>query len=107
MTSHMPRVITKSDPSRLTIEWATGGESAWAAWELRGICPCAQCVDEMSGVRKHDPSTVSTSITTQEVKMVGNYALAISFSDSHATGIFTFKMLRAHDEQRSATSSEG
>lgn len=107
MTNHLPRTITKSDPSRLTIEWADGRESVWAAWELRGICPCAQCVDELTGVRKHDPATVPTNLSTQDVKLVGNYALAIAFSDGHATGIFTFRMLRSHDEERSTTPSEG
>jgi DUF971 family protein len=36
-----PRVITRSDPTKLVIEWADGHRTEYSAAELRRICPCA------------------------------------------------------------------
>jgi len=96
---HRPRVITKSDPSKLAIDWFDGGTTTLTAVELRDICPCAHCVDEHSGVRRHDPATTSADIETRNVSLVGHYALSIDFSDGHSTGIFTYKMLREAGER--------
>ncbi len=94
-----PRVITRSDPTRVTIEWADGRVSTYPAPYLRGICPCAECVDEASGVRVHDPASVPPDLVQTGVELVGHYALAIRFSDGHGTGIFTFRMLREADPE--------
>jgi DUF971 family protein len=88
-----PRTITRSDPRRIKIEWGDGTLSDFSAAALRSLCPCAACVDELSRVRRLDPSTVPPDLTQFEVRLVGNYALAIRFSDGHATGIYPFKML--------------
>jgi ATP-binding protein involved in chromosome partitioning len=55
------------------------------------------CVNEVSGQRMHDPSSVPPDLTQSEARMVGNYALTMTFSDGHHTGIFTFPFLRQHD----------
>ncbi len=101
--STQPRVITKSDPTRVVIEWRDGARSEFSAQLLRDICPCARCVDEVTGRPIHDPRSTAADITTAHVSLVGHYALSIGFSDGHATGIYTFVMLRgrgvapAHD----------
>ncbi|MEZ5977201.1 MAG: DUF971 domain-containing protein [Planctomycetota bacterium] len=87
-------MITKSDPSKVVVEWADGERSEFGAKELRDGCPCARCVDEMSGRRTHDPRTTDAGIRTEEVHLVGLYALGIRFSDGHDTGIYPFPMLR-------------
>lgn len=92
-----PLVITKSDPSRVTIEWADGQRSVFSARWLRDVCPCARCVDEVTGRPIHDPASTAADITTAKVALVGHYALSIGFSDGHATGIYTFRMLRERD----------
>ncbi|QDU69622.1 DUF971 domain-containing protein [Engelhardtia mirabilis] len=92
---HRPRVITKSDPTKLAIEWADGGSTTFTAVELRNLCPCAHCVDEHSGIRRHDAATTPADLTTRDVALVGHYALSIDFSDGHSTGIFPYRMLRA------------
>jgi DUF971 family protein len=61
---------------------------------LRALCPCARCVNELTGVRMHDPSSVPADLTQLETRMVGNYALAFRFSDGHDTGIYPYPMLR-------------
>ena len=91
-----PRKITRSDPSRIEFEWDNGEKTVLTTVELRAICPCAACVDELSGVRRHDPATVPADLVHRDVRLVGNYAITMSFSDGHATGIYTFPMLWEH-----------
>jgi DUF971 family protein len=97
MSSSVPRVIKKSDPTRVIIDWDDGHRTTYTAAELRRVCPCASCVQEMTGVRLLDPSTVPDDLLQQDVRLVGNYALTLQFSDGHQTGIFSFPYLREHD----------
>lgn len=101
MVSTQPTLITKSDPARLEIEWDDGHRTTYSPAELRRLCPCAQCVDEVTGVRRLDPDSVADDLTQRDVQLVGNYALGVVFSDGHSTGIFTFPMLRENDPGRS------
>ena len=48
----------------------------------------------------HDPASVPADLTHADVRMVGNYALTMRFSDGHDTGIFPFRFLREHDPAR-------
>ena len=97
MSSTTPKIITRSDPTRVEIEWSDGSKTAYTAAELRALCPCAQCVSEVTGIRTHDPSTVPADLQQADLRMVGNYAISMRFSDGHHTGIFTFPFLRKHD----------
>lgn len=104
MTSTTPKVITRSDPTRLVVEWSDGHVTTYRACELRRLCPCAQCVHEVTGVRMLDPATVPDDLTQRDARMVGHYALTMTFSDGHHTGIFTFEFLRRHDPAGAARS---
>lgn len=95
VVSTQPRVITKSDPTRLVIEWQDGATTELSAVELRNMCPCAYCVDEHTGRQRYDQSSTAADIETRNVALVGHYALSIGFSDGHDTGIFTYRALRA------------
>jgi DUF971 family protein len=97
MASYQPKLIRRSDPARIEIEWSDGHTSVFTTPELRGLCPCAQCVNELTGVRVHSPASVPADLTHQQVRLVGNYGLALAFSDGHDTGIFTFQFLRERD----------
>jgi DUF971 family protein len=97
MTSFAPKRITRSDPARIVIEWDDGRTTTYTAAELRGLCPCARCVDEISGRRVHEPASVPDGLTQHDARLVGNYGLALRFSDGHDTGIFPFRMLRERD----------
>ncbi|HEX6884246.1 MAG TPA: DUF971 domain-containing protein [Planctomycetota bacterium] len=91
-----PLRITRSDPRRLDFEWDDGTRTVLSAPELRALCPCAACVDELTGVRRHDPASVPPDLTHRDVRLVGNYALTMTFSDGHGTGIFPFTFLLEH-----------
>lgn len=100
MLTTQPKVIERSVPGQVTIEWSDGETSVFTAAELRGVCPCAACVSETTGRRMHDPATVADGLEQSNLKLVGNYALDMQFSDGHSTGIFTFTFLRGlHDER--------
>jgi len=97
MASSQPRAITRSDPTRIEIEWSDGHRTVYGARELRLLCPCARCIDEITGQKLLDPARVPADVSQSDVRLVGNYAISVAFSDGHATGIFPFRMLRAND----------
>jgi DUF971 family protein len=94
---YQPTVITKSDPTRVVLEWADGHRTEYSARELRQRCQCAACVDEVSGRRTLDVDAVPLDLVTTSVALVGNYAITIRFSDGHGTGIYPFRTLRDGD----------
>ena len=94
MLSTQPKVIERSIPNQVTIEWGDGVTNVFRAADLRRVCPCAGCVSETTGQRTHDPATVADDLEQSNLKLVGNYALDMQFSDGHSTGIFTFQFLR-------------
>ena len=60
---------------------------------LRGRCPCACCVDELSGVRVLEVEDVPLGIAPTNIQFSGNYALKITWNDRHDTGLFTWEYL--------------
>jgi ATP-binding protein involved in chromosome partitioning len=82
------------DGARLRIEWSDGVASELAPRALRLLCPCAGCVDEMTGVRTLRPETVDEGVHPTAIHYVGRYALQIVWSDGHSTGIYTWEYLR-------------
>jgi DUF971 family protein len=82
------------DAARLRIEWGDGAASELEPRVLRLLCPCAGCVDEMTGVRTLRPETVDVGVHPTAIHYVGRYALQFVWSDGHSTGIYTFEYLR-------------
>jgi DUF971 family protein len=85
----------------LTIRWQDGTTAFLSVALLRRMSPSAdmrQLRDEM----EHNPLTVlpnrpmgsSGALTALGAELAGNYGLKISFSDGHATGIYTWQYLR-------------
>jgi DUF971 family protein len=79
----------------LEITWDEGHVGLYPFLLLRGECPCAGCVDEHTGVRRLDRTTIPDDIVIKGMELVGHYALKIDWSDGHSTGIYTWKRLRA------------
>ncbi|MCY2966498.1 MAG: DUF971 domain-containing protein [Planctomycetota bacterium] len=61
---------------------------------VRCLCPCASCIDEISGIRTLNPADVPTDVTPVKLGFVGNYALKIEWSDGHSTGLYTWDLLQ-------------
>jgi DUF971 family protein len=83
-----------ADQKSLSLTWDDGVSSSVTARKLRQLCPCAECVEEMTGKRRIDVDAVSPDMKLLEVSPVGNYALAFRFSDAHGTGIYNWETLR-------------
>lgn len=94
-----PLRIGRRDPARVEIDWADGHRTAYTAAQLRRLCPCAACVHELTGRALLDPASVPDELTQRGVRTVGNYAIAVDFSDGHRTGIYTFTYLRESDPE--------
>ncbi len=95
MTTILPYAINRRDDG-LLIEWDTVGHTAlYPARGLRLACPCAACVDEMSGRALLNPASVPSDVRPVSVALVGAYGLRVRWSDGHDTGIYTFDRLRA------------
>jgi DUF971 family protein len=93
MTLPIPHAITRRDDG-LLIDWVTDGHHAfYPARELRLACPCAACIEEMSGRALLDPGSVPADIRPVSVSLVGAYGLRIQWSDGHGTGIYTYEQL--------------
>ena len=89
----IPYAINRRDDGIL-IEWDTAGHEAfYPARALRLACPCAGCVEEISGRPLLDPATVAAGIKPLSLSLVGAYGIRVQWSDGHATGIYTFERL--------------
>jgi len=95
MSIPIPHAINRRDDG-LLIEWdAAGHQALYPARELRLACPCAACVDEMSGRALLESTSIPADIRPMSVALVGAYGLGIRWSDGHGTGIYTFQRLLA------------
>ncbi len=82
------------DGSALTIRWGDGHASTYQPRHLRLLCPCAGCVDELSGRRMLTSAMVQPDVYPTAIHYVGRYALQFVWSDGHDTGIYTYGFLR-------------
>jgi DUF971 family protein len=93
-SSPRPVRITPFPNGELAVAWDDGHESYYEGYALRCACPCAACVDEMTGVKILDDRTVPRDVQALEIHPVGRYGIGIRWSDQHDTGIYTFTKLR-------------
>jgi DUF971 family protein len=91
-----PRTIRNDREGRqLVIEWADGRQDT-ISWErLRWACPCAVCAGEMGipGRLARVSSLSPAEMTLEQIRGVGNYAIAARWQDGHDTGIYPFTLL--------------
>ncbi len=80
----------------MEIAWEDGRRSTYTGEQLRWACPCAECRGEagapgrLSRVKNLDPA----ELRIKDVALIGQYALQIAFESGHATGLYTFGLLR-------------
>jgi DUF971 family protein len=81
----------------MEIEWEDGTRSAYSGEQLRWSCPCAECRGEagMPGRLSRVSSLHPDELRIRDVTLVGQYALQIAFESGHASGIYTFSLLRS------------
>ena len=54
------------------------------------------CIEETSGRPLLEPSTVPDNVRAKGINLIGQYAIAIDWSDGHSSGIYNFRDLRAN-----------
>jgi DUF971 family protein len=89
-----PEAIDLTAEGGLRIEWPGGRAATLAPFPLRDACPCASCVEEGTGRKLLDPASIPADIRIKDVKAVGNYAIQLTWSDGHSTGIYSWDTLR-------------
>jgi len=106
LTAEMARRYEKGDEKKVPvkfgpagqpqveIEWNDGVKTSHSARELRFHCPCASCVNELTGERKIKLEWVPQSMTARAFHPVGRYAVQIVWSDGHNTGLYGYDFLR-------------
>ena len=81
--------------SDVVFKWEDGRTWSINAVHLRSSCQCAVCVDEYTGEKILNDEDIPADIRMEEATPLGNYALAISWSDGHSSGIFPYPQLEA------------
>jgi ATP-binding protein involved in chromosome partitioning len=92
----MPEEIVGLLRSKITLKWSDGHQTTYAARDLRLACRCAMCVEETSGRPLLDPKNIAENVRAQHIELMGQYAMAIRWTDGHDTGIYNFRDLRAN-----------
>src|SRR5690606_33071600 len=81
--------IVTAERGRVHIDWADGTESRIANKALRVSCQCALCIDEYTNAPLLDAATIPEDIRVEAIQPLGNYAVAITWSDGHSSGIYS------------------
>jgi DUF971 family protein len=94
-----PQKIRLDRPSkRLVLEWADGSVDRFPWSYLRANCPSAgERVAREEAAAHANPLAILAKVPSselQEIRLVGNYALSLTWADGHAAGIYTWETLR-------------
>jgi ATP-binding protein involved in chromosome partitioning len=98
--------LRRTNPRTLAVLWQDGRQGHFDVRDLRLACPCALCVEEMSGKPLLDPRKVRPDIAPVTLTSVGSYGITITWNDGHSTGIYSFENLRAVAEGETGESAE-
>jgi Mrp family chromosome partitioning ATPase/DUF971 family protein len=88
-----PKVAYKPGTGIL-VTAASGATSVVVPAELRKACRCAHCIEEFSGKPLLDPASVSESVYPRSMQPMGNYAIAVTWSDGHASSIYPYETIQ-------------
>jgi DUF971 family protein len=101
MTQLVPQSLRAlRDQGVLELVWSDGRADRLPFFDLRCGCPCATCINEITGEQILRPEQVPRDVAPVELSYSGNYALKIVWSDRHASGIYTWDRLRALGDPR-------
>jgi DUF971 family protein len=95
----IPEKLDLDKRSALTITWRDGRMSRYPIAWLRANCPCAVCREEREE-RERNPRRLTVlkgdgaAPAVTGARLVGSYAVQITWSDGHDGGIYSFEYLR-------------
>ena len=88
-----PTRIDPYSPTQMLVTWSSGETFSLPYIEIRFQCPCAVCVDEHTGKRVLKREQIPADIRPTGVQLVGRYAVQITWSDGHSTGMYHYDRL--------------
>lgn len=97
-----PEHIAISKSKGIKIDWKDGHRSEYGLTYLRDRCPCATCTGA-HGTPPRQPEAEAPAtafpmfkpaLKMLNVEPVGNYAIRISWSDGHSSGIYSYDHFR-------------
>jgi len=95
MSTSPPQTLSAHlQAGELEIRWEGASAHRIPFRELRGLCPCANCVNEHTGERTFFPRDAAADVHPQKMNLVGNYAVKIAWSDGHQNGLYTWTYLQ-------------
>ncbi|MBH58532.1 MAG: DUF971 domain-containing protein [Planctomycetaceae bacterium] len=90
----VPTAINRHDPEKLLqVVWPDGVDKFVPYREVRLACHCAHCVDEWTGKPLLDPESVPMDVSIKSMELKGNYAVKITWTDGHDTGLYSWTRL--------------
>ena len=81
------------EQKQIRIKWEDEHESVYPFEALRQNCPCAHCSDARK-TAGYVPTLIKNGLALKDILPVGNYAIQLVWNDGHATGIYSFSLLR-------------
>ncbi len=102
-----PRNLDLDRDKGLTVEWEDGVTSFYPIALLRRMSPSAEQRELRKEIKRNPLTVLPTAGASQgplratNAELVGNYAIRITFSDGHRTGIFSWDYLRKIDPAQS------
>lgn len=101
-----PTEIRRVESRALLVRWSDATTTEIPSEALRKSCPCASCKEARGDSSHSSPltgrkallrvveSTRDEELQLTEVRLVGNYAVGLTWADGHDTGIYPFDMLQ-------------
>ena len=84
----------KFNEKEVILSWADGTIWKIKNRDLRLSCRCALCVNEMTGEKTLREKDIPSDIAAKEIIPLGNYALGITWSDGHSSGIYPYESIK-------------
>ncbi|MBZ0180634.1 MAG: DUF971 domain-containing protein [Ignavibacterium sp.] len=94
-----PKKINIEEGKFLVIVWSDAEKSKIKLSNLRRQCPCAECLAEREKESKsYIPLYTFEQLKITDLKIIGKYALSVTWSDGHNLGIYEFSKLKILSE---------
>lgn len=94
-TSQHPNVtkILPEDEKSMRLSFDNGDSFVISFLDLRFECPCATCVNEITGKRMLKREHLKPEVRPKQVEPVGRYGIKVKWSDGHSTGMYHYESL--------------
>jgi len=87
----------------ITLTWSNQIKKTIENKKLRTNCHCAVCINEMTGQKTLQDKDIPDDIKATVIKPIGNYALSITWTDGHSSGLFSYKMINELTSEQDKT----